>query len=116
MTRCVSRQSFSFLVEEPRREERGALAHAMARNGLEDYRCVVRLRWLRLVMTGIPSFSASDVELLADSVRKTLEHLRDANERLGGNDPQIIEAGQRYSILLEKLQAISGYSSFSDLH
>jgi hypothetical protein len=39
-----------------------------------------------LIMTDKPSFSAGDVELLADSVRKTLEHLRDANERLGGND------------------------------
>ncbi len=61
-------------------------------------------------MTGIPSFSAADVELLADSVRKTLAHLREASERLGGRDAQIIEAGQRYSILLEKLQAISGAS------
>ena len=60
-------------------------------------------------MTGIPSFSAADVQLLADSVRKTLEHLREANERLGGNDAQMVEAGQRYSILLEKLQAISGH-------
>lgn len=59
-------------------------------------------------MAGIPSFSAADVQLLAESVRKTLEHLRDANERLGGKDAQIIETGQRYSILLEKLQAISG--------
>jgi hypothetical protein len=62
-------------------------------------------------MTGIPSFSAADVQLLAASVRKTLEHLRDANEQLGGNDPQMVEAGQRYSILLEKLEAISGHSS-----
>ncbi len=46
--------------------------------------------------------------MLADSVRNTLEHLRAANERLGGSDAQIIETGQRYSILLEKLQAISG--------
>jgi hypothetical protein len=61
-------------------------------------------------MTGIPSFSASDVELLVNSVRKTLEHLRDANERLGGNDAQMIEAGQRYAVLLEKLQAISDHS------
>ncbi|MDQ2844480.1 MAG: hypothetical protein M3Y72_26225 [Acidobacteriota bacterium] len=61
-------------------------------------------------MIGIPSFSAADVQLLAESVRKTLEHLRDANERLGGSDAQIIEAGQRYSVLLEKLQAISGHS------
>jgi hypothetical protein len=61
-----------------------------------------------LVVTDIPSFSVAEVRLLADSVRKTLEHFRDANERLGGSDPQNIEAGQRYSILLEKLQAVSG--------
>jgi hypothetical protein len=42
-------------------------------------------------MTDMPSLSTGDLELLADSVRKTLEHLRDANERLGGNDAQIIE-------------------------
>lgn len=58
-------------------------------------------------MAGIPSFSAAEVQLLADSVRTTLEHLREANERLGGNDAPIIEAGQRYSIILEKLLAVS---------
>lgn len=61
-------------------------------------------------MASIPSFTDAEVRLLADSVRRTLEHLREANERLGGNDAQIIETGQRYSILLEKLRAVSGAS------
>ncbi len=51
-------------------------------------------------MAGIPSFSVAEVELLVASVRKTLEHLREANERLGGGDAQMIETGQRYSVLL----------------
>lgn len=58
-------------------------------------------------MAAIPSFTAGEVELLVSAVQKTLQHLREANERLGGNDPQMIEAGQRYAILLEKLQAVS---------
>ncbi len=61
-------------------------------------------------MAGIPSFSVSEVELLVASVRKTLEHLREANERLGGGDAQMIETGQRYSVLLEKLQTVSDHS------
>jgi hypothetical protein len=62
-------------------------------------------------MTGIPSFSVAEVELLVASVRKTLEHLREANERLGGGDAQMIETGQRYSVLLEKLQTVSDRSA-----
>ena len=55
----------------------------------------------------IPSFSAGEVELLASAVQSTLEHLREANERLGGRDAQMLETGLRYAILLEKLQAVS---------
>ncbi len=58
-------------------------------------------------MTSIPSFTAGEVELLVSAVQKTLEHLREANERLCGNDAQIIETGQRYGVLLEKLQAVT---------
>jgi hypothetical protein len=47
------------------------------------------------------------VELLVSAVRKALEHLRDANERLGGNDRQTIETGQRYAIILEKLEQVA---------
>jgi hypothetical protein len=58
-------------------------------------------------MASIPSFDASEVELLVSAVEKTLEHLRAANERLGGNDPEMMETGRRYAILLQKLQAIT---------
>jgi hypothetical protein len=58
-------------------------------------------------MAVIPSFTTGEVELLVSAVQKTLEHLREANERLGGNDAQMIEAGQRYAVVLEKLRAVS---------
>jgi len=59
------------------------------------------------VMTPLPSFSAGEVELLVSAVEKALQHLRDANERLGGNDAAILEAGRRYAVLLQKLKAVT---------
>jgi hypothetical protein len=44
-------------------------------------------------MKTIPSFDAGEVELLVSAVQKTLEHLRDANERMGGNDAELVETG-----------------------
>lgn len=61
-------------------------------------------------MMGIPSFTAAEVELLESAVQKTLEHLRQANERVGGNDAPILETGRQYAVLLEKLRAISNRS------
>jgi len=58
-------------------------------------------------MKSIPSFDAGEVELLVSAVQKTLEHLREANERLGGNDAELMEAGRRYAVLLQKLQAVT---------
>ena len=58
-------------------------------------------------MTSIPSFDPGEVKLLVSAVEKTLEHLRDANERLGGNDRELIETGRRYAILLQKLQQVT---------
>ena len=58
-------------------------------------------------MTPMPSFDTEEVDLLASSMQKTLEHLRAANERLGGDDPEMLEAGRRYAILLQKLQAVA---------
>ncbi len=58
-------------------------------------------------MAPIPSFDAGEVELLVSAVQKTLEHLREANERLGGNDAEMIETGRRYAVLLQKLQAVT---------
>jgi hypothetical protein len=62
-------------------------------------------------MTPIPSFDPDEVELLVSAVQKTLEHLREANERLGGNDSEIMETGRRYAVLLQKLQAVTNRSS-----
>jgi hypothetical protein len=58
-------------------------------------------------MKSIPSFDAGEVELLLSAVQKTLEHLREANERLGGHDAELMEAGRRYAVLLQKLQAVT---------
>jgi hypothetical protein len=61
-------------------------------------------------MAPIPSFEAGEVELLVSAVQKILEHLRAANERVGGNDAELMEAGRRYAILLQKLQTVTDYS------
>jgi hypothetical protein len=57
-------------------------------------------------MSGFPSFGPGEVELLVSAVRKAVEHLRDANERLGGKDRQMLETGQRYAAILEKLEQV----------
>ncbi len=54
----------------------------------------------------IPSFEREDVVLLVSAVEKALEHLREANERVGGNDPELIEYGRRYAVILQKLNAV----------
>ncbi len=58
-------------------------------------------------MTPLPSFDAGEVELLVSAIEKTLDHLREANERLGGNDAEMIETGRRYAVILQKLQAVA---------
>jgi hypothetical protein len=60
---------------------------------------------------GIPSFEADEVVLLVSAVEKTLEHLREANERMGGNDTELIEYGRRYAVLLQKLRAVANSKS-----
>jgi hypothetical protein len=62
---------------------------------------------LKSMISGIPSFEPDEVALLVSSVQKTLEHLREANERAGGNDTELIDYGRRYSILLQKLEAVA---------
>lgn len=59
----------------------------------------------------LPSFAPDDVALLVSAVEQSLRLLREANERNGGNDAELIEYGRRYSILLEKLTAVLGQSS-----
>ena len=58
-------------------------------------------------MTPLPSFDDEEVKLLIEAVQKTLEHLRQANERLGGDDAEILETGRRYAIVLQKLEAVA---------
>ncbi len=62
---------------------------------------------IRTMISGIPSFEADEVALLVSAVEKTLEHFRAANERVGGNDTELIEYGRRYSVLLQKLKAVA---------
>jgi hypothetical protein len=57
-------------------------------------------------MTDLPAFNEDEVKLLLSSVEQSLRHLRLANERVGGNDPELVEYGSRYSAILEKLQAL----------
>jgi len=53
------------------------------------------------------SFEPDEVELLVSAVEKTLEHLRQANERVGGNDTELLAYGRRYAVLLQKLEAVA---------
>ena len=57
-------------------------------------------------MGDFPSFEESDVALLISAVERSLQHLREANEQLGGQDKELIEYGRRYSLILQKLQAV----------
>jgi hypothetical protein len=55
----------------------------------------------------IPSFEREEVALLVSAVEKALEHLRQANERVGGNDPELLEYGRRYAVILQKLNTVA---------
>jgi hypothetical protein len=55
-------------------------------------------------MTPFPSFDPQEVELLIEAVQQTLEHLRQGNERLGGNDREMLETGRRYAVVLQSLK------------
>jgi hypothetical protein len=57
-------------------------------------------------MGELPAFNVDEVALLVSSVEQSLRHLRDANERVGGDDPELIDYGKRYSLILEKVQAV----------
>ena len=54
----------------------------------------------------LPSFENNEVALLISAVEKALERLYAANERVGGNDAELIEYGRRYSVILQKLQSV----------
>jgi hypothetical protein len=66
---------------------------------------------LLAVMVDFPAFDENEVALLISAVERSLKHLRDANERLGGDDPELLTYGRRYSRILEKLQAVLKKSS-----
>jgi len=55
----------------------------------------------------LPSFEPDEVELLVSAVEKALEHLKAASERLGGHDPELLQYGRRYAIILQKLKAVA---------
>ncbi len=55
----------------------------------------------------LPEFEPADVALLVSAVEKALRDLRQANEKLGGNDVEMLEYGKRYALLLQKLNAVA---------
>jgi hypothetical protein len=59
------------------------------------------------MISGIPSFERDQAALLVSAVQTTLEYLREANQRAGGNDNELIEYGRRYAVLLQKLEAVA---------
>ncbi|HYO80862.1 MAG TPA: hypothetical protein VES20_05635 [Bryobacteraceae bacterium] len=54
-----------------------------------------------------PQFDMDEVALLITAVQKALERLKRANEARGGNDPEFLEYGRRYSVVLQKLQSFA---------
>lgn len=54
----------------------------------------------------LPQFEQDEVALLISAVEKSLQRLKKANEARGGNDPEFLEYGRRYSVILQKLQAV----------
>jgi hypothetical protein len=54
-----------------------------------------------------PEFDMDEVALLITAVQKALERLRIANEARGGNDPEFLEYGRRYSVILQKLESVA---------
>ena len=59
------------------------------------------------MVSGLPSFESDEVALLVSAVEEALGRLRQANERVGGNDTELLEYGRRYAILLQKLEAVA---------
>lgn len=59
----------------------------------------------------LPEFDLDEVALLVSAVQKALERLKRANESRGGHDPEFIEYGRRYAIILQKLQSVMGKQS-----
>ena len=56
----------------------------------------------------LPQFDIEEVALLITAVQKALERLKRANDARGGNDPEFLEYGRRYSVILQKLESVAG--------
>ena len=54
----------------------------------------------------LPSFTPGEVALLISAVQEALERLQQANERVGGNDAELLEYGRQYALVLQKLETI----------
>jgi hypothetical protein len=63
---------------------------------------------LLIMKNDFPQFDLDEVALLITAVQKALERLKQANEARGGNDPEFVEYGRRYSVILQKLESIAG--------
>ena len=55
----------------------------------------------------LPTFELDEVALLVSAVEQSLEHLRQANERVGGNDGELLNYGRRYALILQKLNTVA---------
>jgi hypothetical protein len=60
-----------------------------------------------LTNNDFPQFDIDEVALLITAVQKALERLKRANEARGGNDPEFLEYGRRYSVILQKLESVA---------
>ena len=60
-----------------------------------------------LTNSDFPQFDMDEVALLITAIQKTLKQLKSANEARGGNDPEFLEYGQRYSVILQKLESVA---------
>ena len=47
------------------------------------------------MVSGLPSFESDEVALLVSAVEEALGRLRQANERVGGNDTELLEYGRQ---------------------
>jgi hypothetical protein len=57
------------------------------------------------VSRALPNFALDEVALLVSAVEKALERLKKANEASRTDDPEFLEYGRRYSVILQKLRS-----------
>jgi hypothetical protein len=78
-----------------------------AAGGPASLLCVSGTEAAPLMQNELPQFDMDEVALLISAVQKALQRLKRANEARGGADPEFIEFGRRYSIILQKLELIA---------